>query len=67
MSGVPCPYCKAPIGLDMKFIIENPVSQCPHCETILKFNLNDDIIEKYNKVINDIKSIKKQYSGFTYR
>jgi phage FluMu protein Com len=63
MSGVPCPYCKEIIGLDLGFIINNPVSKCPHCETVMKFKIDNEITEKYKKVLSDIEAIKKQYSS----
>lgn len=58
---MPCPSCKTPLGLDLQFIIKNPVSVCPNCEVVLDFTVNDEIKEKYADAMKTINSIKSKY------
>ena len=39
--GMPCPSCKAPLGLTLDFIVKNPISQCPHCGVVMNFKASD--------------------------
>ena len=59
----PCPSCKQPLGLDLHFIIKNPVMQCPHCKTVMKWDVNKDIQKELNGVLNELQDIKKKYKG----
>jgi hypothetical protein len=64
---LPCPSCKNPLGLDLTFIIQNPVCVCPNCNLILDFTVNEEIKEKFQesmKLINDIKSKYKNIAKF---
>jgi len=63
---IPCPNCKEPIGLDLGFIIKNPVSQCPHCEVVMKFPQDKKIFEEYISVLNEIENIKRKYKGAVF-
>ena len=63
MAGVPCPSCKNPIGLTLEFIIINPKTVCPYCETILNFEVNDKIKDQLNIALAEIDSIKSKYKG----
>jgi hypothetical protein len=56
---VPCPSCGNPLGIDLEFIINNPISKCPHCLVVMNFNVNSDIIQEFKKVTNQINKIKK--------
>lgn len=58
---LPCPSCKTPLGIDLNFIIKNPVSVCPSCDIILDFTVNDEIKEKYADAMKTINSIKSKY------
>jgi transcription initiation factor IIE alpha subunit len=60
---LPCPNCQTPIGLTLKFIIKNPISLCPHCNTIFNFSVNSEIVKSYKEAISEIEKIKKQYKG----
>ena len=60
---MPCPYCREPLGLTLEFITKNPVSKCPHCDTVFNFAVSDEIIKKFRKVTSEIEDIKKQYKG----
>lgn len=64
--GLPCPSCRNPIGLDLGFIIRNPVSRCPHCDVIMEFNVNERISKEYKEVLNEIENIKKEYKGVKF-
>ena len=43
---MPCPSCKTTLGLDLQFIIKNPMCVCPGCGVILDFTVNDEIKEE---------------------
>jgi len=58
---MPCLSCGVDIGLDLKFIVTNPTSQCPHCNVIMNFNVSPELRSEYIKVSNEINQIKKQY------
>ena len=60
---LPCPACRKPIGLTLKFIIKHPVSACPHCDVIMDFTVNEEIKKSFNEAISEIDKIKKQYKG----
>ena len=62
---LPCPSCGKDIGLDLKFIIKNPISKCPFCDIILNFTVDKDIKDKFSKVLGDINDIKKRYETTT--
>jgi phage FluMu protein Com len=60
---IPCPMCKEPLGLDLKFILNNPKSGCPHCGTIFNFKINEEIKTSFYSAIKEIESVKKSYQG----
>lgn len=64
--GLPCPSCRTPIGLNLTFIISNPVSQCPHCGVVMRFDVNDKIAKEYKEVLKEIENIKKEYKGVRF-
>ena len=66
MNGLPCPNCKSALGIDLSFIVKNPISQCPYCEIILDFSGNINIMNEYKKVLDEIELIKKKNKGFTF-
>jgi len=57
-GGFVCPSCRTPLGIDLGFIIENPVCQCPSCEAIMSFDYNEEIAQEYKKALQEIESIK---------
>ena len=57
-GGFVCPSCRTPLGIDLGFIIENPVCQCPSCEAIMSFDYNKEIAQEYKKALQEIESIK---------
>ena len=64
---LPCPVCKHPLGLDLNFIINNPVCVCPNCELIMDFTVNEEIRQKFQetmKIIDDIKGKYKNIAKF---
>lgn len=58
---MPCPCCKEPLGLNLQFIIKNPVSVCPKCGVVLDFSVNDEVRSKFNEAITEINKIKSRY------
>ena len=59
---MPCPSCKAPLGLTLDFILENPISQCPHCQEIMNFKASDVVTDDLKKGLREIEELKKKYS-----
>jgi len=57
-GGFVCPSCRTPLGIDLGFIIVNPVCQCPSCEAIMSFNYNEEIAAEYKKALKEIENIK---------
>ena len=60
---LPCPMCKQPLGLDLEFILKNPKSGCPHCNTVFNFTVNEEIKTSFYSAIKEIESVKKSYGG----
>jgi transcription initiation factor IIE alpha subunit len=60
---LPCPYCKTPLGIDLQFIMQNPMSVCPNCNVILDFTVNDEIKAKFNEAMQEIADIKNKYKN----
>jgi uncharacterized Zn finger protein (UPF0148 family) len=59
---LPCPSCTTPLDLTLEFILKNPVSVCPHCQTVLNFNVDKSIQKEYNQALQNIEDVKKKYS-----
>lgn len=60
---LPCPACKAPLGLTLQFIMKNPVSTCPHCQTVFNFRVGSEIKKKFTDTIKQIDTIKGRYKN----
>ena len=60
---LPCPYCKTPLGIDLQFIMQHPISVCPNCKVILDFSVNDEIKAKFNEAMKEIADIKNKYKN----
>jgi hypothetical protein len=60
---MPCPSCKAPLGLTLDFIIKNPVSVCPHCQVIMNFSASKIATDDLKKGLRQIEDLKKKYSN----
>ena len=61
-GGFVCASCRTPLGIDLGFIIENPVCQCPSCEAIMSFEYNEKIAKEYRKTLKEIENIKSSFS-----
>ena len=61
MQATPCPSCRQPLGLTLDIIIKNPIVACPHCKTVMNFEVNDEIKEKMKKGLAEIEKIKNKY------
>jgi len=59
---MPCPSCKAPLGLTIDFIIKNPISVCPHCQVIMNFSASEIATTELNAGLKEIENLKKKYS-----
>lgn len=60
---LPCPYCKTPLGMDLSFILRNPISVCPSCKTVLDFTVDAEIKKKFESALKEIDDIKKKYKS----
>lgn len=60
---MPCPSCKAPLGLTLDFILENPISQCPHCRVVMNFKASSVVTDDLKKGLREIEELKKKYSN----
>ena len=60
---MPCPSCKAPLGLTLDFILENPISQCPHCRVVMNFKASNVVTDDLKKGLREIEELKKKYSN----
>jgi len=60
---LPCPSCRQPLGINLEFILKNPISVCPNCNTIFNFNVDEDTKRLYKEAISEINKIKKEYKG----
>jgi transcription initiation factor IIE alpha subunit len=58
---LPCPACKQPLGLNLQFIINNPVSVCPGCGIVLDFSVNEEVRNRFNEAMTEINKIKSRY------
>jgi hypothetical protein len=56
---MPCPSCSKPLGIDLNYIIQNPVCVCPYCEVIMNFNVNKELKREHKKVMKQINEIKE--------
>lgn len=63
-GGIPCPICRNPLGLTIEFIMENPTSKCPSCETVLTFPRNEKLYNQFKEAMAEIEKYKKQIKSF---
>ena len=60
---LPCPGCREPLGMDITFIVKNPVSICPYCGVLMNFKADGKVVEDYRKALADIEDVKTKYKG----
>lgn len=58
---MPCPICKNQLGFNLEFILKNPKSKCPHCNTVFNFSVSEDVKSSFYSATHEIKEIKKKY------
>ena len=63
-SGIPCPCCGVKLNINMDFIIENPIAACPSCNSVMKFPVNNELLEEYKEAKLQIENIKKTMKSF---
>ena len=63
MASIPCPSCKQPLGLTLEFIIKHPKMACPHCKTVMNFEVNKEIKQQLDSTLAEINKIKSEYQG----
>ena len=60
---MPCPSCKNPLDITLQYILDNPVSVCPHCEVIMNFETSDIATDTLREGLREMEKIKNKYSG----
>tara|TARA_B100000780_G_C21073613_1_gene432099 strand:- start:799 stop:1002 length:204 start_codon:yes stop_codon:yes gene_type:complete len=60
---MPCPSCKNPLDLTLQFILDNPVSVCPHCKVVMNFETSNIATDTLRKGLRDMDNLKKKYSN----
>lgn len=58
---LPCPSCSNPLGMDINFIIKNPISVCPYCGVIMNFSADKKVVNDYKRALSEVESIKQRY------
>lgn len=58
---LPCPSCKQPLGVDLLFLMQHPVAQCPHCKSVMEFDVPDDVKKQVAAAFKNIEDIKAEY------
>jgi len=58
---LPCPVCKTPLHVDLQWLIQNPICQCPTCQSVMNFEVPEELQKDVNKALSEIKKVKDQY------
>ena len=60
---LPCPVCRTPLHVDLQWLIQNPICQCPTCESVMNFEVPEKMQQEVNKALAEIKKVKDEYKG----
>lgn len=60
---LPCPVCRTPLQVDLQWLMQNPICQCPACHSVMNFSVPEEMQREVTKAINNIKKIKDEYKG----
>lgn len=58
---LPCPVCRTPLHVDLQWLIENPISQCPTCKSVMNFEVPEKMQREVTSAMENIKKIKDEY------
>lgn len=58
---LPCPVCRTPLHVDLQWLIQNPINQCPSCHSVMNFEVPEKMKREVTGAINNIKKIKDEY------
>ena len=59
---LPCPVCKTPLHVDLQWLIQNPICQCPTCQSVMNFEVPEEMRKEVTEALGSIKKIKEEYS-----
>ena len=60
---LPCPVCKTPLHVDLQWLMQNPVCQCPECNSVMDFTVPPELKKDVEEALKGINSIKDKYKG----
>ena len=60
---LPCPVCRTPLHVDLQWLMQNPICQCPTCQSVMNFEVPESLKKEVNDAMRGIKDIRDQYKG----
>ena len=60
---LPCPVCRTPLHVDLQWLMQNPICQCPTCQSVMNFEVPESLKKEVNDAMRGIKDIQDQYEG----
>lgn len=60
---LPCPVCRTPLHVDLQWLMQNPICQCPTCQSVMNFEVPESLKKEVNDAMRGIKDIQDQYKG----
>lgn len=60
---LPCPVCRTPLHIDLQWLMQNPICQCPTCQSVMNFEVPESLKKDVNDAMRGIKDIQDQYKG----
>ena len=60
---LPCPVCRTPLHVDLQWLMQNPICQCPTCQSVMNFEVPESLKKDVNDAMRGIKDIQDQYKG----
>lgn len=58
---LPCPVCRTPLHVDLQWLIQNPICQCPTCQSVMNFEVPEELQKDVNRAMAEIKKVKDEY------
>ena len=58
---LPCPVCRTPLHVDLQWLIQNPICQCPTCQSVMNFEVPKELQKDVNRAMAEIKKVKDEY------
>lgn len=58
---LPCPVCRTPLHVDLQWLIQNPICQCPTCQSVMNFTVPEELQKDVNRAMAEIKKVKDEY------